>query len=117
MSTRRHSILSGFSGLLLALAAGLTVHPCVAAGDTALEEEKLALLIRQLDLLNRLADHSAQSASDSSGIRYHFDYARLHADIARIRAGVEDYLTPRRAQPRDPNSLDGFYRREAEITP
>jgi RAQPRD family integrative conjugative element protein len=29
-----------------------------------------------------------------------------------MRAGIEDYLSPPRAQPRDPILLDGAYRRE-----
>jgi RAQPRD family integrative conjugative element protein len=45
--------------------------------------------------------------------RYHFDYPRLYADLARIRAGIHDYLNPSRAQPRDLSPLPGDYRREA----
>lgn len=100
-----------------ALVASLIVCTPLWAADTALENEKLTLLIRQLDMLERVAQQSAALTGAESNVRYHFDYARLHADIARIRAGVEDYLTPRRAQPRDPDSLNGLYQREAEITP
>ena len=41
--------------------------------------------------------------------RYHFDYAQLRADLKRVRAGLEDYLVPQRAQPRDPVPLAGDY--------
>ena len=34
--------------------------------------------------------------------------------VARVRAGIEDHLTPSRAQPRDPDALAGQYRNESE---
>ncbi len=80
-----------------------------AAADTASEHAHLAMLVRQLNMLDRLADQSARLPSDDDA-RYHFDYARLHADIARIRSGIQDYLSPPRAQPRDPAALLGNYR-------
>jgi RAQPRD family integrative conjugative element protein len=43
--------------------------------------------------------------------RYHFDYARLRADLKRVRTGVQDFLVPQRAQPRDPVPLAGDYLR------
>ena len=50
-----------------------------------------------------------------------FDYLRLREDLLRVRAGIEDYLTPRRAQPRDPLEFQGDYRLpsppDAEATP
>lgn len=81
----------------------------VIAADSSLEREHLAALSRQLDLLDRLAEHSA-SLPRQNGFRYHFDYVRLREDIERIRAGIHDYLTPQRAQPRDPIELLGDYR-------
>ncbi|RMV84787.1 hypothetical protein ALP04_05408, partial [Pseudomonas amygdali pv. sesami] len=44
-----------------------------------------------------------------SAQRYHMDYSRLVSDIARIRQGLQDYLTPSRAQPRDPVEISGQY--------
>ncbi|WP_458079571.1 integrative conjugative element protein, RAQPRD family, partial [Pseudomonas aeruginosa] len=38
-----------------------------------------------------------------------FDYSRLAADLQRIRQGLQDYMTPSRAQPRDPSDLSGSY--------
>jgi RAQPRD family integrative conjugative element protein len=69
---------------------------------------ELAALARQLDLLDRLAEHAATTAPQERA-RYHFDYARLRADLQRVRAGVQDYLVPQRAQPRDPVPLAGDY--------
>ncbi len=99
------------SGLVVALAAGLSVCATVLAADTASEASQLAVLERQLDALDREADEAEKRAAQDIG-RYHFDYSRLHSDIARIRAGIHDYLSPARAQPRDATSLDGQYRQE-----
>jgi plasmid conserved hypothetical protein, RAQPRD family len=72
------------------------------------EREQLASLARQLDLIERLAEHAANTAQQERA-RYHFDYARLRADLKRVRAGLQDYLVPQRAQPRDPVPLAGDY--------
>jgi len=86
-------------------------HLAVAADDTP-EREQLAALARQLDLIDRLAEHATNTAPQARA-RYHFDYARLRADLTRVRAGLQDYLVPQRAQPRDPVPLAGDYvRRE-----
>ncbi|ENO80983.1 hypothetical protein B447_09863 [Thauera sp. 27] len=83
------------------------LQPAIA--DDALEREQLAALTRQLNLIDHLAEHAAGTAPQERA-RYHFDYTRLHQDIERIRAGIHDYLTPQRAQPRDPVDLLGDYR-------
>jgi RAQPRD family integrative conjugative element protein len=97
--------------LLAAMLAASLSMSARASADADLERAHFAALLRQLDLLDRLAQQSALSAVSGGG-RYHFDFARLRNDIARIRAGIEDYLSPRRAQPRDPNPLNGDYRLE-----
>jgi RAQPRD family integrative conjugative element protein len=101
---------------IVALAVGCGVCAPAIATDSAAETAHLAALLRQLDVLERLAQKSAQ-VSATEGTRYHFDYARLYADIARVRAGVEDYLSPSRAQPRDPNLLIGEYRDARDAVP
>jgi len=105
--TRWHRLLV----TLLAVCA-LSVEP-VVAGDGTTEHAQLAAVIRQLDMIDRLAEHSA-SLPHQDGSRYHFDYERLHNDIERVRQGVRDYLTPIRAQPRDPVALLGHYRQTSE---
>ena len=96
-----------------ALALALTIalastSPASAADGLASEREQLAALARQLDLIDRLAEHAANTAPQERA-RYHFDYARLRADLKRVRAGLQDYLVPQRAQPRDPVPLAGDY--------
>lgn len=96
-----------------ALALALIIALAGASpGDAAAEHEQLAALARQLDLIDRLAEHAASTAPQERA-RYHFDYVRLRADLTRVRAGLQDYLVPQRAQPRDSVPLIGDYvRRE-----
>ncbi|MBP3974390.1 RAQPRD family integrative conjugative element protein [Pseudoxanthomonas spadix] len=95
--------------LALALAIALAgASPASATDGLALESEQLAALAHQLDLIDRLAEHAANTAPQSRA-RHHFDYARLRADLKRVRAGLQDYLVPQRAQPRDPVPLAGDY--------
>ena len=95
---------------LLLAAAGLQPAIAADASDNAAEREMLAAVTRQLELLDRLAEHAATTAPQERA-RYHFDYARLRADLERVRTGVRDYLVPQRAQPRDPVPLAGDYMR------
>jgi len=98
---------SAWPALAAVLAVSLSALQPAIADDTP-EREQLATLTRQLNLIDHLAEHAAGSAPQASA-RYHFDYARLQQDIKRIRAGIHDYLTPQRAQPRDPVELLGDY--------
>ncbi|WP_256678961.1 RAQPRD family integrative conjugative element protein [Pseudomonas sp. J380] len=96
-------------GLIALFGCGLPVSHATAA--SASEQANLDVMIRQLNALEDTARHSAQVA-DEPGKRYFFDYQRLAGDIARIRHGLEGYLTPTRAQPRDPVELSGQYTTE-----
>lgn len=96
------------SGLVVAI--GLLAHPAHAVG-TASEQANVDVMIRQLNAVEAVARRSAELPSDGSS-RYHLDYNRLAADIARIRQGLQDYLAPSRAQPRDAAELSGQYQRE-----
>ncbi|CAK7033268.1 MAG: hypothetical protein MESAZ_03043 [Saezia sanguinis] len=99
-----------------ALALSVSV-PAYAGSPNELERQQLALMLRQLDMTVRIAHESAKAATPEAS-RYHFDYQRFNADMARVRAGIEDYLTPQRAQPRDPVALAGQYRAEqSEVSP
>jgi len=80
---------------------------CFAAGG---QEQQLSLLIRQLDTLDTLVLRASRDEAPESNTRYRFDYPRLTQDIQRIRHGVQGYLSPSRAQPRDPAELVGDYR-------
>ena len=100
---------SAWPSLAVLLAVSFSaLQPAVAADGVAMEREQLTALARQLDLIDRLAEHAANTAPQERA-RYHFDYGRLHADLQRVRAGLQDYLVPQRAQPRDPVPLAGDY--------
>lgn len=109
--TSRRAITWHRSIAVLLVVSFPMLEPAFAADD-ALEREQLVMLARQLDLIDRLAEHAANTAPQTR-TRYHFDYVRLRADLKRVRAGVHDYLAPRRAQPRDPAPLaDDYVRRD-----
>lgn len=97
------------------LAATLLAGPLLAqpamADDGSREREHLAAVVRQIDLIDRLARQAA-TASPRTRSRYHFDYRRFNADLQRLRHGVNDYLSPPRAQPRNSSALSGDYRRD-----
>lgn len=98
-STRRNVLIWRRTCVVsLLVATGLQ---CAVAADNAVEREQLAALVRQLELVDRLSEQAATIAPLDRA-RYHFDYARLREDVKRVRAGVQDYLAPQRAQPRDP---------------
>lgn len=101
-------------GAALAVALACSLMACLSssAQDASIERERLTAILRELAAIERLA-RTSESVAPTQSTRYHFDYARLRADLARVQAGIEDYLSPPRAQPRDPQALQGDYRREA----
>ncbi len=103
---------SAWPSLAVLLAVSLSASQPASADDTP-EREQLAALARQLDLIDRLAEHAATTAPQARA-RHHFDYARLRADLKRVRTGLQDFLVPQRAQPRDPVPLAGDYLRRDE---
>ncbi|MFT0546158.1 RAQPRD family integrative conjugative element protein [Allopusillimonas ginsengisoli] len=98
-------------GVVLLLTAVLTMPP-TAHADVQAQRQDLAASLRQLDALERFVAHSAAVTPIVPGDRYHFDYPRLLADLARVRTGIQSYLSPSRAQPRDLAELVGEYRSE-----
>ncbi len=99
------------SGVSLLLTAVLAVSPTVHA-DVSAQRQDLAAVLRQLDALERFVARSAAATPIVPGDRYHFDYPRLLADLARVHTGIQSHLTPSRAQPRDLTELEGEYRSE-----
>ncbi|PAT49804.1 RAQPRD family integrative conjugative element protein [Pseudomonas aeruginosa] len=88
----------------------------MALAESPAQRQELVAALRQLDALERTVAHSARSPIQP-GERYHFDYPRLLADLAHVRAGIQAHLTPSRAQPRDPSELAGDYRIERAAEP
>jgi len=98
-----------FRCLLLSLAI---VHGSSYAAS-AHEQDQLSLIQRQLDTIERLATRAEAASTVEPVERYRFDYLRLSKDIQRIRQGVQGYMSPSRAQPRDATELVGDYRLDA----
>ena len=76
------------------------------------EREELTLTLNQLTHIEASLHSAQQSARTGINERYYFDYPRIHSDITTLRSGIEHYLTPIRAQPRDTATLVGQYREE-----
>lgn len=74
------------------------------------EQDQLSQVQQQLDIIERVATKAKAVSMPQPDDRYRFDYPRLSQDIQRIRQGLLDYLSPSRAQPRDPSELVGDYR-------
>ena len=77
---------------------------------SAHEQDQLSLILQQFDTLERLATQAEAASTAEPDDRYRFDYPRLSQDIQRIRQGMQNYLSPSRAQPHDPGELVGDYR-------
>lgn len=100
-----------FRCLLLSLAIVTGSHAA-----SAHERDQLSLVQQQLDILERLATQAEAEANTAEpDDRYRFDYPRLIRDMQRIRLGVQGYLSPSRAQPRDPDELVGDYRLDTPL--
>ena len=93
--------------VLLSLVAMASLNAMAYSGD---ERAELDLIIQQIRAINQIAQRADQSSTSSA--RYRFDYPRFRHDLRRIEAGLQDYLSPRRAQPADPTELIGDYAAE-----
>lgn len=98
-----------FRCLLLSLA----VVDGISYAASAREQDQFSLVQQQLNIIERLATQAEAASTGEPDERYRFDYPRLIQDLQRIRHGVQDYLSPSRAQPRDPTELVGDYRLDA----
>ncbi|AKW17312.1 conjugal transfer protein [Salmonella enterica subsp. enterica serovar Sloterdijk str. ATCC 15791] len=76
------------------------------------EREELTLSLSQLTQIEASLHRAQQSSRTGINERYYFDYPRIYSDITTLRSGIEHYLTPTRAQPRDTAALVGQYREE-----
>lgn len=81
----------------------------------ASEKDELASTQRLLEQVQASLERARVAAAQSDPAdraRYHFDYQRITTDLNTIKAGIDMYLAPSRAQPRDAGTLVGNYRRE-----
>ncbi|MGU0693175.1 RAQPRD family integrative conjugative element protein [Pseudomonas aeruginosa] len=108
LTTRLHLATGGL------VIASLSAMACAAHAASPAQRQDLVTAQRQLEALERLVQQSSGTTAPTPNERYHFDYPRLLADLARVRAGIEQFLTPSRAQPRDSEELTDQYRAESD---
>lgn len=84
-----------------------------ATATPTTERENLSLLLTQLNQVESTLRRAEEQASVAPDSRFFFDYSQAYADIRAIRTGIEQYLTPSRAQPQTVLPLAGQYRRES----
>ncbi|MDE1476122.1 RAQPRD family integrative conjugative element protein [Xenorhabdus bovienii] len=87
---------------------------CVPLAQAA-EKDELASaknLIDQVQMALERASLAEKQVDISKFPRYDFDYLRIRADLSTIKAGIDHYLTPSRAQQQTSGSVSGHYRQE-----
>ena len=106
MTARRRFFRYGLPlmALILVSTAGTLAH---AASEG--EREALARLVSEMKALTPII-RDAQRTADNGG-RRRFHYAWLRQDLARIRLGIAEYLTPGRNAPRKIAPIRGEYLR------
>ncbi|ENS3353371.1 RAQPRD family integrative conjugative element protein [Salmonella enterica] len=103
---RHIACIPGITGLLLLVTLSATAQ--------AAEKDELASAQRQLDQVQASLERArvaAVQADPAEQGRFFFDYRQATSDLNTIRAGIDRYLEPSRAQPRA-SSVSGNYRRE-----
>ena len=93
----------------------LAIQLFAISSAMAAEKDELASALRLLDHVQAAFERArvaAVQADPASRSRYFFDYSRATEDLNTIRAGIDRYLEPSRAQPRTPGEIIGSYQRE-----
>lgn len=111
LAARRASRRAHFLVTALLLGQSLT-----ALAESPAQRQELVAALRQLDALERTVADSAARAPIQPGERYHFDYPRLLADLARARRHPGPSHTVACPAAR-PSELAGDYRTERSASP
>lgn len=82
----------------------LSVLFCLPAYATT-EKEQLAQAIKQLEAAKLSLQRAEKAAKTSPKTREYFNYSAIHRDIETVKKGIQQYINPSRALPRDPNAL------------
>jgi len=88
------------------MTAGLAASP-VWATDSTSERSELQRLIHELEQIE--VRIQAAEASAISSQRIHFQYQWLRSDLARVKAGIREYLDTVPLAPRSVPPLAGDY--------
>lgn len=81
------------------------VFSVVAFNVQATEKEQLAQAIKQLEAAQLSLKRAHAEAKTSAKSREYFDYTAVTRDINAIKSGINQYINPSRAIPRDPNAF------------
>ncbi|MDE9460146.1 MULTISPECIES: RAQPRD family integrative conjugative element protein [Xenorhabdus] len=87
---------------------------CIPLAQAA-EKDELASakrLIEQVQIALERASLAEKQSDTPTRPRYDFDYLRIKTDLNTIKAGIDHYLTPSRAQQQASGSVSGHYRQE-----
>ncbi|KIS44111.1 RAQPRD family integrative conjugative element protein [Kosakonia radicincitans] len=90
----------------------LLILPIGISAYASPESAQLAQTLKQLNGIQATLERARQSASTDPRSRYYFDYPQAQQDIQTIRQGINRYLSPARAQPREVLPLSADYPRE-----
>lgn len=74
-----------------------------------IQREDLALINTQLTRVDQIIDRLAARQAADPNPRVALDVTRLRADVDKIRAGIQSYLSPPRLAPRHLSPLSGQY--------
>ena len=72
-----------------------------AVASEVFEREQLSLILKQVKNAQRIAVAAHEKITPTNTDRFWFDYERLERDLKKIQLGIEHYMTPNRAQPRE----------------
>jgi len=102
-----HSRRTSFALAFLLVAFAVITSPTASLADGQTERTELARLIHELEQIERLIEQ-AETAAESSQ-RIHFQYDWLRGDLARVKAGIREYLETVPLTPRTVTPLAGDY--------
>lgn len=98
MDTRFH--FSRFKKIAFTVAlSGLLSTQAIAS--EVFEREQLSLILKQVKNAQRITVVTHEKITPTDTERFWFDYERLERDLKKIQLGIEHYMTPNRAQPRE----------------
>ncbi len=98
MDTRFH--FSRFKKIAFTVAlSGLLSTQAIAS--EVFEREQLSLILKQVKNAQRITVAAHEKVTPTDIERFWFDYERLEHDLKKIQLGIEHYMTPNRAQPRE----------------
>lgn len=91
LHVRRSAIVFALGGLVCSQ----------ALASDGFERKQLALVIKQLENAQQVSSTARKQITPTDADRFWFDYERMERDLKKIQHGIEHYLTPDRAQPRE----------------